>query len=134
MITTLVTFRLPAPISPEQARAIFESTAPRYLQLPGLVRKYYVLSEDGASAGGIYLWRTRADAEALYTEAWKDFVRDKYGSEPAITYLHGPGVVDNPSGRILTDGGTAARRWPAAAARYGRSTTFRPGRRSDAAT
>lgn len=68
MITTITTFQLPQPISREQARIIFLSTAPKYLGLPGLLRKCYVLSEDGRTAGGVYLWESRAEAEALYTE------------------------------------------------------------------
>ena len=56
MITTLVQFALPSPISLAEATARFEFSAPEYQNLPGLVRKYYVLqrSEDGRFAGGIY--------------------------------------------------------------------------------
>lgn len=103
MITTLVQFRLPEPISREEARRIFESTAPKYQAVTGLVRKYYVLSPDGATAGGIYLWQARADAERLYTDEWKAFVRSRYGTDPTITYFETPVVVDNLSREILTD-------------------------------
>ena len=103
MITAFVQFRLPAPITREQARATFMSTAPKYKGLPGLIRKYYVLSEDGGTAGGIYLWESREAAERVYTEEWKAFVRGKYGSDPQITFLHSPVVVDNPSGEIVAD-------------------------------
>ena len=56
MITALVQFALPSPISLAEATKRFESSAPKYQNLKGLVRKYYVRSEDGRSAGGIYLW------------------------------------------------------------------------------
>ena len=56
MITAIVQFLLPKPISLEEAARAFESTAPKYRKLPGLVRKYYLRSEDGRSAGGVYLW------------------------------------------------------------------------------
>ena len=69
MIIALVQFRLPAPMTVAQAREVFASTAPRYRDLPGLIRKHYVLTEDGRTAGGIYLWKTRADAERQYDEA-----------------------------------------------------------------
>lgn len=104
MITVIVTFQLPAPITAAQAQALFESTAPRYRGVEGLVRKYYVLAEDGATAGGVYLWRTRAQAEAMYTDEWRAFVRGKYGSEPSVGYFHTPVVVDNLAGQILTAG------------------------------
>ena len=102
MITALVQFSLPAPLSVEQARAIFRGTAPRYLGMPGLVRKYYVLSEDGRTAGGVYLWQSREAAQAVYDDAWRAFVCEKYGSEPQLTYLHTPVVVDNLTHEILS--------------------------------
>lgn len=101
MITTLTTFKLPQPLTREEASAIFQSTAPKYREVRGLVRKVYVLSEDGGTAGGIYLWRSRADAEAMYTDEWRAFVRGKYGTEPSVTYFDSPVVVDNVAGEIV---------------------------------
>lgn len=103
MITVITTFRLPKPITRDEARSIYLSTAPKYLGVPGLIRKIYVLSEDGSEAGGVYQWQTRADAEAMFTESWRDFVRDKYGTEPTLLYLDTQVVVDNVSHEILTD-------------------------------
>ena len=39
MITVIVEFKLPQPISNEQAREIFLSTAPKYQGLPGFIAK-----------------------------------------------------------------------------------------------
>jgi hypothetical protein len=103
MITTLTTFQLPKPITREDAREIFLSTAPKYRDVAGLVRKVYVLSEDGKTAGGIYLWNSRADAEAMYTESWRAFVRSKYGTDPSVTYFESPVVVDNVTNEIISD-------------------------------
>lgn len=103
MITAFVQFKLPAPITRDQARETFLGTAPKYKGLPGLIRKYYVLSEDGGTAGGIYLWESREAAERVYTEEWKAFVRGKYGSDPQITFLQSPVVVDNLSGETIAD-------------------------------
>lgn len=103
MITALVQFKLPHPLTREQAREIFSATAPRYREIAGLIRKYYLLSEDGATAGGVYLWNAREDAERLYTDDWKEFIRDKYGAEPSVTYFASPVVVDNAAGEIIAD-------------------------------
>ena len=103
MITVIVEFNLPQPITRDQARETFLSTAPKYQGLPGLIRKYYFLSQDGAKAGGIYLWKSRAEADRIYTEEWKAFVRGKYGSDPSMTYLEGPVVVDNLSNEVISD-------------------------------
>jgi len=103
MITVITTFRLPAPVSRQEARRIFLSTAPNYQAVAGLHRKCYVLSQDGSTVGGIYLWNSRAEAEAMYTERWKNFVREKYHAEPSLTYFDTPVVVDNVSHEIISD-------------------------------
>lgn len=103
MITAIVEFKLPKPISVSEARDTFLSTATKYQGMPGLVRKYYFLSEDGAKAGGIYLWKSRAHAEQVYTEEWKAFVRGKYGTEPSLTYLECPVIVDNATNEITSE-------------------------------
>ncbi len=103
MITALVQFRLPNPITLEKARDIFLSTAPRYRATPGLIRKYYVLSEDGGTAGGVYLWKSRKDAENLYTRDWENYVQEKYGAPPSVTYFQSPVVVDNVTNEIVSD-------------------------------
>ncbi len=103
MITTIVEFKLPRPLSAAQAKEIFLSTAPKYRDMQGLIRKYYFLSEDGARAGGIYLWSSREAAERVYTDEWKAFVRDKYGTDPVLSVLECPVVVDNLAGTIVSD-------------------------------
>ncbi len=103
MITVIVEFKLPQPISREQARATFLSTAPKYQAMEGLIRKYYFLSQDGSKAGGVYLWKSRAEADRVYTEDWKKFVREKYGTDPALSYLECPVVVDNLTNEIIAD-------------------------------
>lgn len=104
MITALVQFSLPQPISREEAREVFSGTAPKYREIQGLIRKYYVLSEDGATAGGVYLWNSREEADCLYTDEWKTFIRDKYGAQPTVIFFESPVIVDNVAGEIVTDG------------------------------
>jgi hypothetical protein len=101
MITAVVQFKVPAPLTREEAKGVFMTTAPRYQEAPGLIRKYYLLSEDGGTVGGVYLWKSKEDAERLYTEQWKSFIKEKYGGEPAIVYFHSPVIVDNLTKQIL---------------------------------
>jgi len=103
MITALVQFKLPQPVTREKAQEIFLSTAPRYRETPGLIRKYYVLSEDGGIAGGVYLWKSKKDAEGLYTREWGAYIQEKYGAPPSITYFNSPVVVDNNTNEIVSD-------------------------------
>lgn len=103
MITALVQFKLPQRLSRQAASEIFASTAPKYREVKGLIRKYYLLSQEGDTAGGVYLWNSREEAERLFTDEWKNFVLDKYGAMPSVIYFESPVVVDNVSGEIVTD-------------------------------
>jgi len=106
MITVIIKFELPEAITINQARETFLSTAPKYKGMSGLIRKYYFVSDDGKTAGGVYLWKSREDAGRVYTEEWKTFVRGKYGTDPVIEYLACPVVVDNISNEIISDTST----------------------------
>ena len=100
MIVAIVTFQLPQATTLAEVTKTFQSTAPKYQGVPGLLRKNYFLSEDGKRAGGIYVWKSRADAERMYTADWVKFVESKYGTPPRIEYLHSPVMVDNREGSI----------------------------------
>jgi hypothetical protein len=103
MITALVQFAFPTPVDRARAAELFKGSAPRYRDLPGLVRKYYLRSEDGRSGGGVYLWKSREAAEQVYTPEWRALLRERYGAEPVVTYFDTPVVVDNALGQILAE-------------------------------
>ena len=101
MITAIATFQLPNSITRDKARKIFLSTAPKYQNVPGLIRKYYLLSPDGSTFSGVYLWNSREEADGMYTESWRSLVRGKYGTDPLVTYMDCLVVVDNLSQEII---------------------------------
>lgn len=101
MITAVVRIRLPEGLELAAAKDIFKSTAVQYQAMPGLVRKYYLLSEDGRSVGGVYLWESREQALAQYTDEWKAFVEGKYGTPPSVELFETPVVVDNLLNRMV---------------------------------
>lgn len=103
MVTTVVQFKLPAPLTREKAKELYAGTAPKYQKIDGLVRKYYLLSEDGGTGGGVYLWKSKADAEKLFTPEWRRFIKERYGAEPDISYFESPVLVDNLTGEISSD-------------------------------
>jgi hypothetical protein len=103
MITAFVQFKLPKAVTKDQAKEIFLSTAPRYRDMPGLIRKYYLLSMDGGTGGGVYLWKSKEDAERVYSEEWRNLIREKYGAEATVEYFQSPVVVDNVVGDIIKD-------------------------------
>ena len=55
MHTVMWTFKLPAGTTRAHVVDTIKATAGTYQGVPGLIRKYYGLTEDGASLVGIYL-------------------------------------------------------------------------------
>ena len=108
MITAVVTFKLTAGTSLPEATTIFQSTAPRYLGMAALTRKYYLLDTETGVGGGCYLFETCAAAEEVFNDAWRALIKDKYGAEPDIKYFETPVVVDNVSNEIVGGASTAA--------------------------
>lgn len=102
MITAIVRFKLPSTVKLENARELYKGSAPKYQNLPGLVRKYYLFDQKGIG-GGVYLWETRSAAERVYTKEWRKTIADRYGAEPEITYYETPVIVDNASNEIKVD-------------------------------
>ena len=102
MITTLVQFHLPSTITLDEATRRFEASAPIYQNLAGLIRKYYIRSQDGRIVGGIYLWESRSHAERVYNGEWRERVAKLYGAEPVITWFDSPVIVDNLTGGTIT--------------------------------
>jgi hypothetical protein len=95
MIIAFVQFKLPAPMTQAEATKLFEKSAANYRHLPGLIRKHYVLSDDGLMAGGMYFWESRAAAEQAFCGEWRERVRALYHSDPAISWFISPVTVDN---------------------------------------
>ncbi|CAN5663787.1 hypothetical protein BH23CHL2_BH23CHL2_10400 [soil metagenome] len=95
MIAALITFELETPLSLEDARLKFESTAPNYRGLPHLISKAYIRSEDGGTVGGFYVWDSREAAEAMYAGDWEARVTDVYGVKPNLQYFDVPVLIQN---------------------------------------
>lgn len=94
MVIVLVQFPR-GPRSRADAIAQAQRSAPTYRDLAGkgLIRKHYLNGPTGG--GGVYLWRTRADAEAWYTDEWKTSMTQRFGVEPIVTWYDNPVIVDN---------------------------------------
>ena len=95
MITAIVRFKLPAGTTSEKAAEMYRASSVKYKNLAGLVRKYYLFDPKTGEAGGVYLWESRAAAEAVYNDAWKADLTRRYGMEPQVSYFESPVIVDN---------------------------------------
>src|SRR6202049_1764122 len=100
MITAIVQYRLPPTIDLTACAEHFRKIAPGFRAVPGLIRKQFIYAEDGW-AGGVYLWESRADADAFYTGPWLEGIRERYGMDPQIKYFHTACVTDNAVEAVL---------------------------------
>ena len=87
MITTIVEYTLPPSIGREECLEHFIKIAPGFREASGFVRKHFLYDGDRNVGGGVYLWKTREDAERFYSGPWLDGIRERYGVEPKITYF-----------------------------------------------
>jgi hypothetical protein len=63
MLVQIVRYR--TELSDDEVRAILESRAADYAAVAGLVQKYYLRYPGTGEHGGVYLWASRADADAF---------------------------------------------------------------------
>lgn len=104
MIVTMVRFpESSEPIGLEEARQKFGGNAASYLDVPGLLFKAYLRSEDGRRVGGVYWWRDRKSADEKFNEGWRAGMIEKYGNLPEIEYFDAPVAVDPRSGAVFTE-------------------------------
>ena len=101
MITSITRFQLPRGIPTEAVKKGFLEVAPKFRHPSGLLRKYFLISEDGKTAGGVYLWQTREQAEAFYAGPWLDGIRERYGMDPQIKLFETACITDNAIEAVL---------------------------------
>ncbi len=79
-------------------------SAPIYRELgrQGLIRKDYLNGEAGT--GGVYLWETRAAAEAWFTEERVAELTNRFGARPRLTWYDTYVTVDNLRNETRVDG------------------------------
>ena len=95
MITEIVRFPIPAGMDRETVLEAFESSAERWRREPELRRKHYLYDEAAGIAGGVYLWTSRAAAEAAHDAAWRAGIAERFGGAPSFDYFETPVIVDN---------------------------------------
>lgn len=105
MITAVVQFKLPEGSTLADAKAKFQSTAPLYLGLKGLTRKYYLFDETNGTGCCCYLFESREAAEATFNDEWRARLREKYGADPVVQFFESPVIVDNLQNEIIGGAG-----------------------------
>src|SRR6516225_9942271 len=95
MITVITRFAVPITINASQMRAGFTQVAPAFRNVPGLIRKQFLLSPDGHTAGGVYLWEEEQAARSFMQQRVAPMIREKFQVEPTIEFYHSPVLVEN---------------------------------------
>jgi hypothetical protein len=99
MITAIVLYDLPDTIGLEECREHFTRIAPDFLKAQGFVRKQFICRKEGGVAGGVYMWKSQAAAEAFYSGPWRDGIRARYGNDPRIQYFETVALADIATGQ-----------------------------------
>lgn len=63
MIALIARFK--SALSDEQVARTYETRAPRYRALPGLIQKYYLRFPETGEHGAVYLWESQAALKAF---------------------------------------------------------------------
>ena len=107
MTTSIIRYQLPAGVPTETIKNGFHEVAPKFQQPDGLLRKYFLISQDGKSGGGVYLWNSMEQARTFTEGVIRPMIRDKFKMEASIEYFDSPVIVDNLTSEIIADGGHA---------------------------
>src|SRR5215475_2429561 len=104
MITAITRFQLPPGVPTETIKKGYLEVAPRFKQPSGLLRKYFLISEDGKTGGGVYLWNSMEQARSFSEGVLLPMIKEKFQLMPSIEYFDSPVVVDNLTSEIIADG------------------------------
>ena len=100
MILTIVLYKPPQDKSRSEILEDDKHPLARWRANPDLLRKHYLLSEDGLEGGGVYLWPSREAAEKGHDAAWRESVKSRTGAEPVIRYFDLLMLLDNEKGSV----------------------------------
>ena len=92
--------------SKEDAIAAAKMSAPQFFEVKGLIRKYYLNGDEGG--GGVYLWKTKAAADAWYNDDWWLRMEKHFGVRPTLTYYDNHVIVDNATDELRVEGKAVA--------------------------
>ena len=102
MTTVIIQYPLPAGAPTDAVKSGFLEVAPFFQGPPELLRKYFLLSDDSTTGGGVYLWTSRQTAHDFSEGTIRPMIKERFHVEPSITYFETPVIVDNVSSQILS--------------------------------
>lgn len=97
---TLVTLPIPQGLSRAALIGEFRKAVPIYAAVPGLARKYFILTPHGLF-GGVYLWQSKQAADAFYSPEWYARARAAYKADPRVERFAVPVALKTDAGDSL---------------------------------
>jgi hypothetical protein len=101
MILELVEFESPQGWSREQIVDDARHVVPKWRANGELLRKHFLLSDDGKTGAGVYIWPSVEAARRAHNEEWRQAVIKRTGGPPRIRYFDLLLLVDNENGRVV---------------------------------
>ena len=93
MFNVIVEFKMPKKMDIERVAKNVGEGPEFYLDAPGLITKSWVVSEDGMTLGGIYLWKDKKSAMDWYEGTGKARL-EAIGVEPKMTFFESFALTD----------------------------------------
>src|SRR4051794_10429648 len=95
LMTVVTRFPVPTNMTDEEIRDAINEAAAHFRNIPGLIRKQFLLSPDGRITGGVYLWNDEATARSFMLEKVAPMIRARFRVEPTIEFFETPVIVEN---------------------------------------
>jgi heme-degrading monooxygenase HmoA len=96
------TYEVPPHLTEPAIREQFGAVAGNYLDVPGLIRKYFGFTEDATQVIGIYLWESKEDADRFYSPDWTAGVTERWGATPRRDEWIVPVVAETTTGEVVS--------------------------------
>jgi hypothetical protein len=91
-VATFVQVPIPPGVTNDLVLEGFASAEETYRSVRGLLRKSFIIAENG-TFGGVYLWDSVASAETWLNDRWRQRVTDDYGNPPTVEWFEVPIVL-----------------------------------------
>jgi hypothetical protein len=99
MIVEFVQFKYPNGMSREDILADGRTTIPRWRGNTELIRKHYIVDENG-NGGAFYIWPSKEAAQRGHNAEWFANIKARTGAVPTIKYFDLLMIVDNEAGKV----------------------------------
>jgi hypothetical protein len=99
MIVEHVQFTYPPGMTREQILEDARTTIPRWRGNRELIRKHYIMNEDG-TGGAFYIWPSKEAAQRGHNAEWFANIKARTGATPTIRYYDLMMIVDNEAGSV----------------------------------